>query len=342
MRKKRGKRFRIVSLAVLCAVIVCIVAGVIIYNYASEPYRGEKVRLYVDASNGEVALRDSLVARLGEEYGAKVFRIWSKMSDEASLQSGSYVVEPGEKAWRLARRIKNCRQNPLNVTFNNLRTIDGLAQRLDRQLLADSISIACAIDSLMSAAGVDKANYAAHFLPDTYEFYWTEAPDKVVSKIAAHYDAFWTGERRKKAEALHLTPEQVSTLASIVEEETNKADERPVVARLYLNRLARGMKLQADPTVKFAVGDFSLKRILNKHLEVRSPYNTYMYPGLPPGPIRIPLAATLDAVLDAPHNDYIYMCAKEDFSGYHNFASDYAAHQANAKKYRDALDRNGY
>ncbi|MDE6317477.1 MAG: endolytic transglycosylase MltG, partial [Muribaculaceae bacterium] len=313
-----------------------------IYNYVSSPYKGERVRVYIDAPNGENAFRDSLICRLGEDYGGRVFKVWSKMSDIESLRSGSYVVEPGEKAWKLARRIMNQRQNPVKVTFNSLRTMDRLVVSLDRQLLADSASIACAIDSMLACAGIGRANYPAHFLPDTYEFYWTETPENVVKKITAHYTSFWNEQRRAKAEAMHLTPDEVSTLASIVEEETSKADERPAVARLYLNRLARGMKLQADPTVKFALGDFSLKRILNKHLEVRSPYNTYMYPGLPPGPIRIPQAATLDAVLDAPEHNYIYMCAKEDFSGYHNFASDYATHQANAKKYREALDRNGY
>ena len=342
MKKKNRKGRRIAFLILLFTAIVCIIVGALIYDYVSMPYEGAKTRVYVDASKGEDALRDSLAAHLGDNYASRVFKVWGKMSDIAELQSGSYLVEPGEKAWQLARRIKNRRQNPVNVTFNNLRTMDQLVVRLDRQLLADSASIACAIDSMLSSQGVDVRNYATHFLPDTYEFYWTESPDKIIKKITDHYTAFWTDDRLKKAEALHLTPAQVSTLASIVEEETNKADERPKVARLYLNRLAKGMKLQADPTVKFAVGDFTLTRILNKHLSVNSPYNTYIHAGLPPGPIRLPQAATLDAVLNAPQHNYIYMCAKEDFSGYHNFASDYAAHQANAKRYRDALDRNGY
>lgn len=329
-------------MSLLVVAIICCIAGAVLYDYAFKTYEGERVRIYVDASKGAVALRDSLVARLGESYGGRVYGIWSKISDSSELKSGSYVVEHGEKAWRLAGRIKKQRQNPVQVKFNNLRTIGQLASRLDVQLLADSASLAAATDSLLSSQGVLPANFVAHFLPDTYEFYWDEPAANVVAKIIGNYDRFWNDSRLAKARELHLSPDEVSTLASIVEEETNKADERPVVARLYLNRLASKMKLQADPTVKFALGDFSLRRILNKHLQVNSPYNTYMYQGLPPGPIRIPEAATLDAVLDAPAHDYIYMCAKEDFSGYHNFASDYASHQANAKKYQAALDRNGY
>ena len=152
---------------------------------------------------------------------------------------------------------------------------------------------------------------------------------------------FWDKSRRSKAARLGLTPAEVATIASIVEEETAKTDEKPKVARLYLNRLQKGIKLQADPTVKFASGDFSLRRITGKHLAIESPYNTYKISGLPPGPIRVPASSTLDAVLNAPNHNYIYMCAKEDFSGYHNFASDYATHQANARRYQAELNRRG-
>lgn len=341
MKKKNKKWRKILGSIFLAIVLISAIAGIIGYLYATKKYTGDKTRIYVDASNGPDALHDSLTVRLGDEYGERVYALWEMMADKDSLRSGSYVVDPGEKAWKLAGRIKNRRQNPLNVRFNNIRTYRQLIARLDRQLLADSISLANATDSILRAKNVKKANYAAHFLPDTYEFYWTEPAAGVIDKITSHYDNFWNDERLRKAKALGLTPEQVSTLASIVEEETNKTDERPKVARLYLNRLKKNMKLQADPTVKFAVGDFSLRRILGKHLQVNSQYNTYKYAGLPPGPIRLPEAATLDAVLNAPPHDYIYMCAKEDFSGYHNFAADYETHKANARRYQAELNKRG-
>lgn len=341
MKRKRRKWLKIAGLSLLAVAVVCGIAALLIYNYVTKSYDGERIRIYVDASKGDGALRDSLVARLGEDYGGRVFSVWGKIAGDVPLRSGSYVVEPGEKAWRLANRIKKQYQTPLNVKFNNIRTVGQLMKRLDAQLLADSISLAAATDSLLSAKGVAKENYVAHFIPDTYEFYWTETAPNVIARLISNYDNFWNDDRRAKASALNLTPEQVSALASIVEEETNKADERPKVARLYLNRLAKRMKLQADPTVKFAVGDFSLRRIVGKHLRTNSPYNTYIHEGLPPGPIRLPEKTTLDGVLNAPPHNYIYMCAKEDFSGYHNFSADYAAHQANAKRYREALDKKG-
>lgn len=341
MSKNKKKWPKIIALTLLVVVILGGVAGWLIYDYASVGYSGEKCRLFVDASNGEKALCDSLKKTLGEEYGGRVYEVWSKIAEPERLKSGSYVIEPGEEAWRFARRIKNRQQDPINITFNNLRNVEQLAARLDEQLLVDSLALHAAIDSILREQGVNKTNYVAHFFPNTYEVYWTESAENIVSRITGHYTQFWNEERLAKAKKLNLSPEEVSTLASIVEEETNKRDERPKVARLYLNRLNIGMKLQADPTVKYAVGDFTLRRILNKHLEVNSPYNTYKHQGLPPGPIRMPEAATLDAVLNAPQHKYIYMCAKEDFSGYHNFAVDFATHQANARKYQAALNRRG-
>ena len=175
----------------------------------------------------------------------------------------------------------------------------------------------------------------------SYEFYWTATADDVVARLLAERNNFWSDERRSEAAALGLTPVKVAIICSIAEEETNKRDERATVGRLYLNRLRAGMKLQADPTVKFALGDFALRRILNKHLQVNSPYNTYKVTGLPPGPIRMPERRTMADFLAEPDNNYLYMCAKEDFSGRHNFARDYATHQANARRYQQALNQRG-
>ncbi len=339
--KNKTRAKRIAVRALLPLILLAVVAGFVVYSKISKPYEYERVRLFVDADGGVEAFRDSLVATLGKEYGSAVFDIWNRIADPDKLASGSYVVNSGDRAFALARRIRNRMQDPVRVTFNNVRTLDDLSRRLDAQLHLSAAEFLSAADSVLAARNVDRPNRAAYFMPDTYEFYWNASPTQVVDKLVGQYDRFWTDERLKKAAKIGLTPEQVATLASIVEEETAMSDERPTVARLYLNRLGRGMLMQADPTVKFAVGDFSLRRITARHLAVDSPYNTYRYGGLPPGPIRIPAARTLDAVLDASPNSYIYMCAKEDFSGYHNFTADYQQHLNNARRYQQALNRRG-
>ena len=243
-------------------------------------------------------------------------------------------------ALRVAQNLRKKRQTPVRFTFNNIRTLSQLAERagMVMEFTPDEFLEAC--DSVLPKRGYRSGDeYTAAFLPDSYEFYWTASPYKVVSALADTRDRFWNEQRRSAARRLGLRPVEVAVVASIVEEETADDKERGTVARLYLNRLQKGMKLQADPTVKFAVGDFSLRRITARHLAVESPYNTYRVNGLPPGPIRIVDATTLDGVLDAPKNPYIYMCAREDFSGYHNFASDYSPHMANARRYQAELNK---
>lgn len=288
------------------------------------------------------AVKDSLETALGKDYGRGVYRVWSMLKGTPEIAHGLYVVQPQERAYRLARRIQRGRQTPVRFTFNDIRTMPELARRIAEimECPADSFLRACA--EILPDYGFSRPEqYPAAFIPDTYEFYWSAKPSKIVKKLVDARSSFWTDERRAQARTKGLTPVQVATLASIVEEETAARDERPVVARLYLNRLEKGMKLQADPTVKFATGDFSLRRITGAHLSLASPYNTYIHPGLPPGPIRIPEKASLLSVLNAPKHNYLYMCAKDDFSGRHDFAADYATHQHNAAAYRKALDRRG-
>jgi UPF0755 protein len=177
------------------------------------------------------------------------------------------------------------------------------------------------------------------FIPNTYEVYYNITPAQLIDRMHDEYELFWNEERRKKAEAIGLTTVEVSVLASIVQAETIKRDEAPVIAGLYINRLKKGIPLQADPTLVYAVGDFTLKRVLNEHKEVDSPYNTYKYRGLPPGPINMPEITSIDAVLNYKPSNYLYMCAREDFSGYHNFTSNLAEHNRNAHRYQQALSR---
>ena len=195
--------------------------------------------------------------------------------------------------------------------------------------------------ALLGELGADTATAAALFVPNTYEVYWNIAPADLLRRMKKEFDAFWTADRRALAAQMELSPFEVATLASIVEKESANAAERPAIAGMYLNRLRQGMKLQADPTVKFALGNFGLRRILHEHLTVDNPYNTYRYEGLPPGPICIPSPGAIDAVLHYARHSYLYMCAKEDFSGTHNFAVTYEEHLANARRYAEALDRRG-
>jgi len=277
--------------------------------------------------------KDSIRSALGARFGSTVAMLWSQ---NVQKSHGAYKVEPGERAWQVARRIGRGRQTPVKVTFNNQRTFAQLAETLASKMDFTADEFICAARHIEAADTLSDAVFEAQFLPDTYEVYWSATPGELIQKIRANYTRFWTTERMAKAATLGLTPLQASVLASIVEEESNRRSERPTIARLYLNRLHRGMKLQADPTVKFAAGNFAARRIAGDMLRTDSPYNTYRYAGLPPGVIRLPEARTIDQVLDAPHHDYIYMCARADRSGYHDFTASYAEHLANARKFRQA------
>lgn len=333
------------SKILICAatvVAVIAISAVAVKSYLFARYDGKNaVRVEIPAFSDKAAVDSIIESSLGGSYGRKVARLWNALSKDALRSHGSYLVQPGDEAVRVAKRIAEGRQTPVRFTFNNLRRFEDLAGRAGRMLEVDSLTFLETADSILSAEGFSPANYSAALLPDTYEFYWTSPTDVIIEKMSAHRKKFWNDERRKKAAKLGLSPEEVHTLASIVEEESNKSDERPVIARLYLNRLGKNMFLQADPTVKFASGDFAARRVTHDMTLSDSPYNTYKHRGLPPGPIRIVEAATLDAVLDAPENNYLYMCAKPDFSGYHNFTDDYRRHTINAVLYHRALNNRG-
>ena len=258
-------------------------------------------------------------------------------------RTGRYHVLPGMTCLELYRLLRNGTQEPMNLVVPTSRTMDRLASALSQSLMVDSAEIASALtDSIYCEThGYTTATIPALFIPNTYEVYWDISVDKLVERMQKENSLFWTAERKAKAEAIGLNHEQVATLASIVDEETANNGEKPMIAGLYLNRLRLGMKLQADPTVKYAVGDFTLRRILGKHLLVESPYNTYRIYGLPPGPIRIASLAGLEAVLNLAEHNYLYMCAKEDFSGTHNYARTLAEHYQNARRYIRALNERG-
>ena len=286
---------------------------------------------------------DSVQAHVDKTFGRRVITMMNLMGAKVENREGAFRITPGMSAFTAARRIKNGVQDGIRFTFNNVRTLDEWTERWGQTFMAGPDEMRKALNDSALCAKYNKTpeTMACLLMPDTYEFYWTVTPEKMLDRMYDYYNDFWTNERKAKAEKLGLTPDQVATVASIVEEETSKADERGKVARLYLNRYQQGMPLQADPTVKFAIGDFSIKRITIPMTQVNSPYNTYRVNGLPPGPIRLPEKSTIDAVLNAPQHDYLYMCARADFSGYHDFTRDYATHLDNAHRYQASLNSRG-
>lgn len=331
---------------IIIAAVVALAAAIgltLAYRTAYNEYEGaEPVRIYIPAGSTAADIRDVLTSQLGADFGGDVATLYRLRKGDPARTVGSYVISPGDRAWSVNNRLRTGTQTPVKVTFNNIRNFDQLAGRIADRFSWSAADFAAAADTVLPEFGFKgRAEFPAAFIPDSYEFFWTTPADQVVRRLATHRGDFWTQARRDKAARLGLTPVQVATVASIVEEETAKADERGRVARLYLNRLDRGMKLQADPTVKFALGDFSLRRIGGAMLDTESPYNTYRVNGLPPGPIRVPERSSLEAVLEAPQHNYLYMCAKSDFSGYHDFAADFDTHRANARAYQTELNRRG-
>lgn len=332
------QRKKLIVLAVFVTVLVAAAASIVWRVYTGTKYDGEEPCWVFIPKGCDADSVSAILARDLGDSGRRAATLWRHYGSSPSVAHGAYRIEPGTRSIDIFKRIARGAQTPVKLTFNNVRLLPQFAGRIAARLEADSASIMSAIDSVLSAQGYKPAEYIGAFFPDTYEFYWTVPAGGVVSTLVKSHDRFWTDERRTKASALGITPAQTSVIASIAEEETNRKDERGVVARLYLNRLQRGMPLQADPTVKYAVGDFSIKRITGKHLGVVSPYNTYKRTGLPPGPIRMPERATIDALLQSKPHDYIYMCASPDFSGRHLFARDLATHNRNAAAYHRALN----
>ena len=306
--------------------LVCIDEDTYIYIYPEDSSEDiiEKVKKAIPATNA-----------LGFELLAKYNNL------DKQKRTGRYVICNGDNMHTIYRRIVSNQQTPVMVTIPPTRTIEQLVSSVSKQLMLDSASLSLFTNSSVyyNKIGYTKETLPCLFLPNTYELYWNISPERFMIRMMKEHRNFWNEERKAKAAAIGLTIEEVSTLASIVDEETNNNAEKPIIAGLYINRLKRGIPLQADPTIKFALGDFTRKRILNSDLETESPYNTYKNTGLPPGPIRIPTIHGIESVLNHAKHNYLYMCAKEDFSGTHNFATNLAQHNANAKRYRLALNK---
>lgn len=268
------------------------------------------------------------------DYAAKA------MKYPESVKAGRYKLTPGMGNRELIGNLRGGFQDAVKLRFANIRLKENLAGLLGKNFEADSAQFSAILnnEAVAEKYGFTADNFFSMFIPNTYNIYWNTSPDKVIERLNEEYKKFWTDERKEKAKKQNLTPIEVSILASIVRGEALHNDEMPQIAELYLNRLKKGMLLQADPTVIFANNDFTIRRVLNRHLTIDNPYNTYRYKGLPPGPITMPPVVAIDAVLNPAEHDYIYMCAKEDFSGYHAFATNEVEHLVNARKFQKALD----
>lgn len=338
MMQHSNKKLLVISSTVAIATVA--VAWFLFFS--SFISKGGHEYLYID--NDDTS--DSVLAKL--EGGGAVqlvgYRITATVLGYGSkIKPGRYEIGDGTSTLSLLRNLRNGKQAPVELTIASVRTVEDLAGKLSRQLQPDSLDFLNAFKdpSVCAEFGLDTSTIGCIFLPNTYEIYWNTTPVKLLGRMKKESDAFWTAERKDKAKRAGLTPNEVIVLASIVDQETANDAEKPAIAGMYLNRLHSGMKLQADPTVKFALKDFSIKRIMHQHLLTNSPYNTYKNGGLPPGPIDIPSLKSIEAVLNYKRHKYLYMCAKEDFSGTHNFAETYEAHLENAKRYADALNKRG-
>lgn len=272
------------------------------------------------------------------------FRYWANFKGyDKSVKPGRYAIKNGMSNNQLVGILRSGAQTPVRLTFNNVRTKADLAGKIGKYLECDSLCFLKVFNdpAVHQRYGYNAETFMSMFIPNTYEIYWNTKPEVFLERMKKEYSKFWTDERQSKAKAMGLSPLEVSVLASIVQSETVMQSDAKIIAGVYVNRLAKGMKLEADPTVKFGLGDPTLKRILFRHLEYDSPYNTYMYTGLPPGPICLPSITNLDATLNFEKHEYIFFVAREDFSGYSNFAKTLEQHNQNARRYQQALNSRG-
>ncbi|MCO6358636.1 endolytic transglycosylase MltG [Roseivirga pacifica] len=288
---------------------------------------------------------DSLRNRLYDEQiieDALSFSFVSKvLGYQDAIKPGVYLLSKDMNNLEAVRKLRAGDQIPVNITFNNVRLKPELAEKITANtgVSTDEFLALLNNEDYIADFGFNEATVIGMFIPNTYEVYWTISAEALFERMNKEYKAFWNDSRKQKAEAIGLSPAEVSTLASIVQAESIMGDESPTIAGLYINRLNKNILLQADPTVKFALGDFEIQRVLTADTRVDSPYNTYRYKGLPPGPINLPTISSINAVLNYKKHDYIYMCAKEDFSGYHRFAKTLVEHNKNARLFQQALNR---
>ncbi len=344
-KKKSSSRLRRYLIAFAAVVgFFLLIIGYRFYHKVYAPnvsYADDKEYLYVPTGTGYTGL----VALLKDKKIIKNVEAFQWVAMQMNLPShvhaGRYKLEPRMNNYDLVKLLRSGKQAPVKLVINKFRLKEDFAGYIGRKLEVDSATLLISLNdkSYLRSFGVTPETSMELFIPNTYEFFWNTSAAEFMERMKEEKERFWTEDRIRKAYALSLTPAQAITLASIVEEETNNNNEKRRIAGVYLNRIKRSMLLQADPTVKFALKDFAIKRVLNVHLAVSSPYNTYLHKGLPPGPICTPSVKTIDAVLNAEPHDYLYFCASADMPGTHVFAKTYADHLLNARKYQKFLSR---
>lgn len=343
-KKKKKTYWKLSILIIVFTILVLTAGGYLLYQIIFKPnvWTPDKksVSIYIPTGSNF-----DNVTQILFEKGLIIHRnnfIWwaDKKKYPDLIKPGHYILRYGMSNDDLIKLLRSGDQVPVKVIFNNIRDIYQLAGRIGQQIEADSISLINEFTNpgVINSMDLTIETISTIFIPDTYEFYWNTSASGFVKRMYEEYLSFWNANRTNKAEKLGMTIPEVVTLASIVEKESNISNEKPMIAGVYINRLNKGWRLQADPTLIFALNDYSIKRVLNVHKNLDSPYNTYKYKGLPPGPICIPSISSIDAVLNNQNDGYLYFCAKDDLSGYHVFAKTNAQHNTNARKYQKALD----
>lgn len=337
MAKKRRS-----ALKFLFTLIVLGVLALMGFRFLRSSCVEQTTKIYIPSGSSYQGVIDTL-----EAAGVKKIDLISLLGRlkgaDKNVRAGYYVLYEGANMVGIVNKLRSGAQTPVRITFNNIRTVEQLSARIAEQIEADSASIASHLKNPEAARkyGLKSGEMIGLFIPNTYEVWWTSTPEELTDRMEDEWNKFWNESRTKKLARTGLSKMEVITLASIIYEETKNVGEMPKIAGVFINRLRKGIPLQSCATAKYALGDFSLKRVLYEHTQVKSPYNTYINRGLPPGPICTPSIATIDAVLDYTSHNYLYFCAKEDFSGTHNFATTLSEHNSNSKRYHAALKKAG-
>ena len=347
MAKKKKSTSLIFKIILLAILLIFGGSSLIAYEFYQRIYtpnvnlEGKKTDFIYIGSNFSFEDMINYLHESGIIINKSSFEWVAERKKFSTIKPGKYLVTNNMTNNDLINLLRSGKQTPVKITYNNVRLKEELAGIVAKSIEADSLSLITLLknETVAQQYGFSTENFMSMFIPNTYEFYWNTSSEEFMQRAHKEYKAFWNETRLKKAKQIQLLPIEVSILASIVQSETKMNDEKSRVAGVYLNRLRAGMLLQADPTLVYANGDFSIKRVLNIHKEIDSPYNTYKYKGLPPGPIVMADISSIDAVLNTELHAYFYFCAKEDFSGYHNFAKTLSQHNTNAIKFQRALNK---